>query len=65
MTNACHNSDLQSMMSTYQSKSVGVLALLWKYANQDDSNDIPQPLLEFKVNITLGFSEITGLLVYW
>ena len=30
-----------------------VLTLLWKWAHQDDSNDTPQPICEFQVDIPL------------
>ena len=45
-----HNSPIYD---EYQTQSAKVLALLWKRAHQDDSNDTPQPTYEFQVDFRL------------
>ena len=48
--NIQHNSPIYKECQT---QSALVLALPWKQANQDDSNDTPQPVNEFQVSYPL------------
>ena len=48
--NMLHNSPIYDECQT---QSAWVLALSWKRAYQNDSNDTPQPICEFQVDFPL------------